>query len=201
MHVCEMFLCLWLCFSSTRDWCWSLNREVREMWEVLRDDSSVFVLVLAEGFVLPFWLSLIFFSLSLSLVGGISLMALLARPLGTITGFSMDTIKQHNKLTCFHVTITLNFLLHKMITLTSGVCTSSSSSFFSWLCSSWSEEMRNVKQWLINWAWALFFGNGTREKVTGGGMGGPLGPNPNSSKIYGETRNAKLKEKKLPVMV
>lgn len=68
-------------------------------------------------------------------------------------------------------------------TFTTDSCTSSSESFFPSPCSHRLEGTRKVKQShvCILLACCLFLGNGTMEKVVGGGMGGPLGPIPKSS--------------------
>lgn len=69
------------------------------------------------------------------------------------------------------------------ITFITDACTSSSESFFSSPCSSAPERPRKVKQSQVSWLLdcTLCLGKGTTEKVMGGGMGGPLGPNPKSS--------------------
>lgn len=57
----------------------------------------------------------------------------------------------------------------------------SSSSFLSLSFSSSPEGTRKVKQVCSSLACSRFLGKGTTEKVTEGGIGGPLGPIPKSS--------------------
>lgn len=95
--------------------------------------------------------------------------------LSLLVFFTMRDWRSHYKRVWYIIWMIMRWEI--LFTFT-GDCSSSSESL---LLSSGFEGTRNVKQSQVRSACCLVLGNGTIERVVGGGIGGPLGPIPISS--------------------